>query len=165
MQGGASFGDSGILSQGSVTVVGSTTASGFIAGLFGGSVGIGATSTPGAALGVNGSGVFKGGLYIQATTTTSSLIASSTLSVASSSPTTNTRLTVAGNAYISQGLSVGRTATTTEGGLAADAIDTARLTISNRLDSSFTGTSTFVEEDFPPLDYIHPKAYKLPKTS
>ena len=45
-----------------------------------GNLGI-ASITPGALLAVNGTGLFKGGVYIQATTTTSSLIATSTLEV------------------------------------------------------------------------------------
>ena len=45
-----------------------------------GNFGIG-TTTPGVAFDAKGSGSFKGGLYIQATTTTSSLIATSTLEV------------------------------------------------------------------------------------
>src|SRR3989344_5140634 len=78
------------------------------------------TDTPVAHLEVAGDGLFKGGLYVQATTTASSLIATSTLSVGTTTPgggTGNTNaLSVGGNTYIDGGLGVG-VATTTSGGL------------------------------------------------
>ncbi|MDO8715990.1 MAG: hypothetical protein Q7J73_04190, partial [Dehalococcoidales bacterium] len=120
--GGASFGESGILSQGAIVVTGTTTVSGYIAALFGGNVGIG-TSTPGAALGVGGSGVFKGNLNIAATSTAGSFIATSTLSVGTSTPNSLVQFAVSGNSYFSGGLSVGRTATTSSGGLMAGVVD------------------------------------------
>src|SRR3989344_5269771 len=79
-----------------------------------------ATDTPEARLAVVGAGLFKGGLYVQATTTTSSLIATSTLSVGTTTPGGGTGLTnalsVGGNTYIDGGLGVGA-ATTSSGGL------------------------------------------------
>ena len=69
-----------------------------------GNLGVGATTTVGQKLAVGGSALFKGGLYVQATTTASSLIATSTLSVGTTTPGGGTGLTnalsVGGNTYI-----------------------------------------------------------------
>ena len=71
---------------------------------------------------VGGFAVIKGNLNIDATSTASSFNATSTLSVATSTPTTNTQLAVNGNAYITRGLSVGTSATTTPGSIIASRI-------------------------------------------
>lgn len=75
-----------------------------------------ATSTT-YAIGVGGFGSVKGNWNVEATSTVSSLIATSTLSVGTTSPATLASvLSVQGNAYITQGLGVG-VATTSAGGL------------------------------------------------
>src|SRR3989344_5375031 len=77
------------------------------------------TSTIGTKLEVAGGGVFKGTLYTEATSTASSIIATSTLGVGTSTPGTNTQLSVVGNVYFGGGLAVGRSATTTPGHVGA----------------------------------------------
>ncbi|MDO8467267.1 MAG: hypothetical protein Q7S83_03975 [bacterium] len=108
----------------------------------GGNIGI-ATTVPGTKLDVHGFANVAGNLTVSATTTTGSLIATSTLSVGTSTPDSLVQFAVGGNSYLSGGLSVGRSATTTNGALMAGAIDGTTLNLSGRLDSIFTGTSTF----------------------
>lgn len=76
----------------------------------GSNTGISSTS-PGSALEVGGFTVIKGNLNVEATSTVSSLIATSTLSVGTSTPGTNTQLTAQGNVYISGGLGIGAATT------------------------------------------------------
>ncbi|TSC88934.1 MAG: hypothetical protein G01um10143_831 [Parcubacteria group bacterium Gr01-1014_3] len=79
-------------------------------------VGIG-TTVPGATFAIHGFGLAHGNFNIEATSTASSFIATSTLSVGTTSPATlSSALSVQGNAYITQGLGVG-VATSSAGGL------------------------------------------------
>src|SRR3989344_2546160 len=78
-------------------------------------VGVG-TDTPVVHLEVAGGGLFKGNLWTAATSTASAFVATSTLSVGTTSPSTNSQLSVVGNTYIDGGLGIGQ-ATTSSGGL------------------------------------------------
>src|SRR3990167_9375762 len=75
-----------------------------------------ATITPTLKLEVAGGGLFKGNLWTAATSTASAFVATSTLNVGTTSPSTNSQLSVVGNTYIDGGLGIGQ-ATTSSGGL------------------------------------------------
>ncbi|GEM_PF-3066389 len=112
---GAEFSvDGGALFGGGVTVsyLKSTST---VTSSFGGNLGIGATTSPGLMLGVEGYGVVKGDWNVAGTTTVSSVIATSTVNIGTSSPTVGAQLNVAGSGYFSSGLGVGA-ATTSSGG-------------------------------------------------
>ncbi|TSC89037.1 MAG: ImpA family type VI secretion-associated protein, partial [Parcubacteria group bacterium Gr01-1014_3] len=102
------------------------------------------TTTPGSGLSIaTTTNISNGGLYVEGTTTAASFIATSTLSVGTSSPADGKAVfNVGGNAYISGGLAIGRSATTSPGGLAAGVADLEFIQV-----RSLLGCSGDIESD------------------
>ncbi|MEK7640971.1 MAG: hypothetical protein AAB389_03165, partial [Patescibacteria group bacterium] len=101
------------------------------------------TSTPGATLGVGGFLVVKGNANIEGTSTVGSINATTTVYIATSSPTINSNLVVGGGAYIGGGFSVGETPTTTSGHLTATLLHSATQIVAEGLQ----GCSGDIETD------------------